>query len=100
MNWFKTAASPLLMLLLLIAILPMHDSYYAALRIVVSLVALALALLQKPRIGLNFLILLIIFILFNPIVLIHLNRGTWIIVDVVLIMYFGILSKQNLNSHQ
>ena len=73
----------LAIVMLLLALFPMSESYYTALRAVVTGAAL-LAFFEDYRTGLTYLSIacLAVVVLYNPISMVHLNKkALWVIID-------------------
>ena len=80
--------------LLLLAIWPMPEGYYAFLRVALVLIALTLLIqVHSKKISRHLLILIAIALLFNPILPFHFSRGLWIGVDVIGAIYFALTAK-------
>jgi hypothetical protein len=69
----------------LLAVLPLPYGYYTMLRLVVTIASLTSAVWFYRRAGRSWLIvaLVTVALLFNPIVPVFLDRGIWLVVDVV-----------------
>ena len=90
--------TPLLIacLLLLIAIAPMPYGYYQFLRIAITIVAgiTAYNLFEKKQN--NWLIaFVLIMILYNPIIVIHLDKAIWKPINIVTAVFFGVFALAN-----
>ena len=77
--------------MLLFAILPLPQGYYTLLRLIVSISSgiSAFHYLENKKTGLA-LVFGLILLLFNPIFPIYLDKGTWIIIDIIIGLFFGI----------
>ena len=77
--------------MLLFAIFPLPYGYYTLLRLVVSVSSgiSAFHSLENKKTGLALAFGLIL-LLFNPIIPIYLDKGTWIIIDIMIGIFFGI----------
>ncbi len=87
-------------LLLLIAIAPMPYGYYQFLRIVITVVAgiTAYDLYEKKRNNWLFAFVLIM-ILYNPIIVIHLDRAIWKPINIITSVFFGVFTFLNKNKN-
>jgi len=91
----KNTASKISAVMLLIAILPLPYGYYILLRWIISSSAIFLAWVAN-ELGKKFwlFLMIIIVLLFNPIAPIHLDKGTWVIIDlIVAILFFTSINK-------
>ena len=77
--------------LLLFAIFPLPYGYYQLLRIVVTISSgiSAYNAYEDNNQGLSIAFALVL-ILFNPIAPIYLDKGTWVIIDIIVGIFFGI----------
>jgi len=76
--------------LLFIAIFNLPYDYYKFLRIVISIAAVisAIKAFEEENILLTFIFTLVL-ILFNPIYPIFLNKGVWMVIDIIVAILFG-----------
>jgi hypothetical protein len=84
--------------LLLIAVAPMPYGYYQFMRIVVTLVASinAFELYNKSK-SVLFVVFVSIIILYNPIIPIHLNKETWMPINLITVVFFGVFALVHKN---
>ena len=83
--------------LLLLALIDLPIGYYTFLRIVVTIVAVAVVVTELEN-GINFWIIAfgLIAILFNPLIPVYLgDKSTWMPIDLITAMLFGIKSFNN-----
>jgi hypothetical protein len=85
-------------LLLLIAVAPMPYGYYQFIRIAITLVASinAFELYNKNKTTL-LVVFVSIIILYNPIIPIHLSKETWIPINLLSAVFFGVFAFVNKN---
>jgi hypothetical protein len=84
-------------LMLCIAVIPMLPyGFYALLRLVVCGVAVyaAFKLKDNPTLSLNFIPLIIMAVLFNPLIPVHLTKLIWLVIDLAGAVYLLMLSKK------
>tara|TARA_B100001029_G_C14985259_1_gene408561 strand:+ start:455 stop:736 length:282 start_codon:yes stop_codon:yes gene_type:complete len=77
--------------MLLFAILPLPYGYYTLLRLVVS-ISSGISIfhyLENKQMGLA-LVFGFILLLFNPIFPVYLDKGTWVIIDIIIGIFFGV----------
>lgn len=85
----KNTASKISAVILLIAILPLPYGYYTLLRWVVCLSAIFSAWVFGGLEKKSWLFLMtVIALLFNPIAPVHLDKGTWVIIDFIVAILF------------
>ena len=84
-------------LMLCVAVIPtLPQVYYTLLRWVVcgASAYAALKLKNSPTLRAHFILLWIVAVLFNPLILVHLTRLIWLIIDLFGAVYFLTLSKK------
>ena len=83
-------------LLLLIAISPMPYGYYQFLRIVITIVAgiIAYDLFENKR-NKWLIAFVLIMILYNPIIVIHLDKAIWKPINIISAVFFGLFALAN-----
>ena len=91
----KNTASKISAVMLLIAILPLPYGYYTLLRWVVCISAIfSVWVANESRKKFWLFLMAIIALLFNPIVPIHLDKGTWVVIDfIVAILFFTSIKR-------
>lgn len=91
----KNIVSKVSAAMLLIAILPLPYGYYMLLRWLVSLSAIFLAWVAN-ELGKKYWLSLmaIIALLFNPLIPIHLSKGTWTVIDLIVAILFFLSIKK------
>ncbi len=77
--------------MLLLAIADLPYGYYTFLRIIVTIVAGITAFIASEQENKTWMILFgAVAILFNPIIPIYLDKDTWLIIDVIVAILFGV----------
>jgi len=91
----KNTASKVSAIMLLIAILPLPYGYYILLRWIVCISATFSVWVANELGNKSWLFLMVLIaLLFNPIVPVHLDKGTWVIIDfIVAILFFASINK-------
>ena len=82
--------------LLLLAIANLPYGYYIFLRIAITIIAGINAFsVYKRKNKTLFAVFLGIAVLFNPLVPIYLDKGTWILIDLIVGLFFGVAAFMN-----
>ena len=78
---------------LLLALLPMPYGYYQLLRLIVCGVSIWAAISTSKTNQTLTVLYVLVALLYNPIFIIHFDRSTWAIINVLTVLFFGYAGK-------